>query len=202
MVLISGVRGKKNEVIRMKYLERMILAIAFLLSVYIIIEMAILHLTPKEEIPLETRISNSPARVNFDNEPKRKESSAIIAHEEEEIEKIEYEIYEVTAYTAGFESTGKHPDDPMYGITASGEYVKENHTIACGQEHEFGTEIFIPYFDTIFTCEDRGGAITEGKIDVYIPILEDALEFGRRDLEVIVIDLNDFEEKEKERWHK
>lgn len=169
----------------MKYLERVILAIAFMLSIYIIIELAMLLLTPKEEIPLETRISNSPARVNFDNEPKRKESSPII-HQVDAIEKIEYEIYEVTAYTAGFESTGKNPGDPEYGVTASGAHVKENHTIACGPEHEFGTEIYIPYFDTTFTCEDRGGAIKEGYIDVYIPSLVDALEFGRRDLEVIV----------------
>lgn len=180
----------------MKYQERVILAMVFMLIIYLVINMALLLLTtPKEEIPLETRISNSPARVNFDNEPKRKESSAIIAHEVEEIEKVEYMTYEVTAYTEGYESTGKRPGDPGYGeVAASGTsyanfeplFVKENHTIACGPEHEFGTEIYIPYFDTTFTCEDRGGAIKEGYIDVYIPSLVDALEFGRRDLEVIV----------------
>lgn len=190
--------------IRMKYLERMILATAFMISIYIIIEMAILTLTPKEEIPLETLTSTYTLAGEVEAEPKRKESSAIIAHEVDEIEKIEHEIYEVTAYTAGHESTGKYPSDPLYGVTASGAYVKENHTIACGPEHEFGTRIYIPYFDNEFECQDRGGAITEGKIDVYIASLSEALEFGRRELEVIVrlVDSQENEKTEKRGWHK
>lgn len=193
----------------MKYLERVILAMAFALSVYIIIEMAILHLTPKEEIPLETLTSTYTLAGEVEAEPKRKESSVIITHEVEEIEKVEYMTYEVTAYTEGYESTGKRPGDPGYGeVAASGTayanfeplFVKENHTIACGSEHEFGTEIYIPYFDTIFTCEDRGGAITEGKIDVYIPILVDALEFGRRDIEALVRVSDEQENEVIEEW--
>jgi 3D (Asp-Asp-Asp) domain-containing protein len=113
--------------------------------------------------------------------------------EQESVHQVSENVqtFEVTAYTAGYESTGRTPDHPLYGVTASGEYVKENHTIACPPSMEFGTKIYIQYFDTTFTCEDRGGAITEGKLDVYIPVLEDALEFGRRDLEVIVIGTNE-----------
>ena len=33
-------------------------------------------------------------------------------------------------------------------------------------------------------CTDRGSAITEGRLDVYMPELEDAIEFGRQTLEV------------------
>lgn len=154
----------------MKYLERVILTITFMLSVYLIIEMAILllnsgFLTPKEEIPSATLTSTYTLGGEVEEEPKRKESNAIIARM---VEEIEYEIYEVSAYTAGFESTGKNPGDPLYGVTASGAYVQENLTIACGPEHEFGTRIYIPYFDNEFECQDRGGAITEGKLDVYI----------------------------------
>jgi 3D (Asp-Asp-Asp) domain-containing protein len=195
-------KGTRIEVKRMKYLERVVLAYAFVLIVYTIIEMAILLLTPKEEIPPVTLTSTYTLAGEVEEEPKRKESTVSIAHGVEEIEKVEYEIYEVTAYTAGFESTGKHPGDPLYGVTASGTYVQENHTIACGPEHEFGTRIYIPYFDNEFECQDRGGAIKEGYLDVYIPDLAEALEFGRRELEVIVIASNDFEEKEKERWHR
>ncbi len=174
--------------LRIKSLERVTLVVAFMLIIYFIIEMAILFLTPKEEIPLETLISNSPARVYIDVEPKRKESTTTIAQTVDEIETIEYQIYEVTAYTSGYESTGKRPDHPLYGVTASGAYVQENHTIACGPEHEFGTLIYIPYFDIEFECQDRGGAITEGKLDVYFASLSEALKFGRRQLEVIVRD--------------
>lgn len=99
----------------------------------------------------------------------------------------EYETFEVTAYTAGPESTGKTEDSPLYGVTASGKYVKENHTLACPRSLPFGTRIEIPYFSNVFTCEDRGGAITEGKLDVYMPDLDDALEFGRRKLDVRIL---------------
>jgi len=95
------------------------------------------------------------------------------------------ETFTVTAYTAGYESTGKEPGDPAYGITASGTEVQEGQTIACPESMSFGTELYIPYFDETFTCEDRGSAITEGRLDVYMPDLDDALEFGVRELQVL-----------------
>ncbi len=96
-------------------------------------------------------------------------------------------IYQVTAYTAGPESTGKTQDHPEYGITASGAKVRPGHTIACPVSLPFGTKIFIPHFNKEFVCEDRGSAITEGKLDVYIEDLQEALKFGRRDLEIMII---------------
>jgi len=99
-----------------------------------------------------------------------------------------YEVYEVTAYTAGYESTGKTKDHPLYGVTASGKMVQEWHTIACPRSMKFGTRIYIPYFDKEFTCEDRGNAITEGKLDIYIADLDKALQFGRRQIEVMIIE--------------
>jgi len=50
----------------------------------------------------------------------------------------------------------------------------------------FGTKLYIPYFDQHFVCEDRGGAIKEGKLDIYMKDLDKALEFGRRKLQVKV----------------
>jgi 3D (Asp-Asp-Asp) domain-containing protein len=99
-----------------------------------------------------------------------------------------YEVYEVTAYTAGYESTGKTKDDPAYGVTASGKMVKEWHTVACPRSLKFGTKIYIPYFNQEFTCEDRGSAITEGKLDIYIANLDQALKFGRRNIEIMIIE--------------
>jgi 3D (Asp-Asp-Asp) domain-containing protein len=99
-----------------------------------------------------------------------------------------FEEWEITAYTAGKESTGKSKGDKDYGVTASGEIVKEEHTVACPRSLPFGTEIFIPYFDNTFVCEDRGGAITEGHIDVYMEDLDEALEFGRQKLDVAIIE--------------
>ena len=63
----------------------------------------------------------------------------------ESVEQVQdYETYEVSAYTAYEESTGRTPKDPLFGITASGERVKENYSAACPKELPFGTELYIP----------------------------------------------------------
>lgn len=104
---------------------------------------------------------------------------------------------EVTGYTAGYESTGKHPGDPAYGQTTSGAYVEQGVTIAAGQNIPFGTEVYIPYFDGkpgfgdgVFTVQDRGGAIGAYNIDVYFESLFEAQEFGRQVLEVHIMEGN------------
>jgi uncharacterized protein YgiM (DUF1202 family) len=97
----------------------------------------------------------------------------------------------ITAYTAGYESTGKRPGDPGYGITASGAPVQELRTVAMSSHWPFGTKLMIDYpaFEgVIFECQDRGGAIDQrNEVDVYIPKLSDALQFGRRNLTVKIL---------------
>ncbi|WP_235817541.1 MULTISPECIES: LysM peptidoglycan-binding domain-containing protein [Gracilibacillus] len=94
--------------------------------------------------------------------------------------------FTVTAYTAGPESTGKEPGDPAYGITASGEVVEEGRTIACPSSLSFGTKIHIPELNETYVCEDRGSAITNGHLDIYIEDLDEALEFGVQQLQAKV----------------
>ncbi|TCP25970.1 3D (Asp-Asp-Asp) domain-containing protein [Scopulibacillus darangshiensis] len=96
------------------------------------------------------------------------------------------ETFTVTAYTAGTESTGKQPGDAGYGITASGNPVQEGETIACPPSMDFGTKVYIPYFNQTYTCQDRGSAIHEGRIDVYMKDLNDAINFGKKQLKVNV----------------
>lgn len=101
-------------------------------------------------------------------------------------------IMECTAYTMREEECGKAPDDPWYGITSSGVPVTPWHTVAADPSIPFGTRLYVPYFSDmpnrgIFVVEDRGGAITEGCMDIYMEDLGAALEFGRRDLEVYVL---------------
>jgi 3D (Asp-Asp-Asp) domain-containing protein len=123
--------------------------------------------------------------------PKEKPETIYVEKEVEVMKEIKiepnFETFEITAYTAGFESTGKRVGDPLYGITASGEYVWERYTLACPRSMKFGTKVYIPSFETVFTCTDRGSAITEGKLDVYMEKLEDALSFGRQHLEVFIL---------------
>jgi 3D (Asp-Asp-Asp) domain-containing protein len=101
-------------------------------------------------------------------------------------------VMEVTAYDLSYQSCQKYPDDPLYGVTASGERVKEWYTVAAGPEIPFGTKIYIPYFADkpnggIFTVQDRGGGIDNGQIDVYIKDYNECMEFGRRELEVYIL---------------
>jgi 3D (Asp-Asp-Asp) domain-containing protein len=98
----------------------------------------------------------------------------------------EWQTFEVTAYTAGEESTGKQPSDDGYGITASGEHVRENYTIACPPSLPFGQRLEIEGIGER-VCTDRGGSIKEGRLDIYIPELKDALAFGRQTVEVRII---------------
>jgi 3D (Asp-Asp-Asp) domain-containing protein len=100
---------------------------------------------------------------------------------------------EVTAYDLSYQSCQKHPDHPLYGITASGKYAEAWNTIAAGPELPFGAKVYIPYFADkpnggIFTVHDRGGGVKDGRIDVYIESYADCMEFGRRQLEVWVME--------------
>lgn len=94
--------------------------------------------------------------------------------------------YEVTAYTNGAESTGKSAGDPDYGITANGTRTKTGHTIACPPSMAFGTRLNIEGIG-VRTCEDRGGAITEGHIDLYVAGVDEARSFGRQRLKAEII---------------
>lgn len=98
---------------------------------------------------------------------------------------------EVTAYTAGYESTRKRPGHPAYGITKNGSKVLEGYTIAAPNEFPFGTKIYIPGYG-LGEVQDRGNLIKwdpkKGKyvLDVYIEDLDRALEWGRKTLHVKV----------------
>lgn len=84
----------------------------------------------------------------------------------------------LTAYTAGFESTGKRPGHPEYGITYSGSKAQEGRTIAVDPAA-------IPLGSTVYingvgmrTAEDTGSAIRGSRIDVFINNLVQARNFG------------------------
>lgn len=86
-----------------------------------------------------------------------------------------------SAYTAAADECGKSD-----GITASGNMVKENYTLACPREYKFGTKIHIEGMGT-YVCEDRGGAIKGNKFDIYMETKQEAFAFGRRNLIAYVI---------------
>ena len=82
----------------------------------------------------------------------------------------------MTAYTASYEECGKTD-----GITASGVKATENHTVAC-DFLAFGTQVVI--LGQTYTVEDRIGSGHPSKLDVYMEDRQEALRFGRREIEV------------------
>ncbi|MBQ9297542.1 MAG: G5 domain-containing protein [Clostridia bacterium] len=97
-----------------------------------------------------------------------------------------------SAYTEA--ECGKKPTDPGYGKTASGAYVQEWYTVAAGKCYPMGTIIYVPYFANCpnegwFVVQDRGGAIKNNKLDVYMTTVEACKQFGRRNLECYIYEL-------------
>lgn len=103
-----------------------------------------------------------------------------------------YQSREVTAtgYTAGYESTGKTPEHPAYGITFSGVNVTRDlySTIAADLSvFPLGTILFIPGYG-YGVVADIGGAIEGDELDLYFSSVEDVYDqWGKRTLDVYVI---------------
>lgn len=98
-------------------------------------------------------------------------------------------IMNVSAYTAS--TCDKSPSDPGYGITSSGAVATAWRTIAAGKGYPIGTVIYIPYFASEpnggwFVVQDRGGAISNTRLDVYMDTYGECIKFGRRNLECYV----------------
>ena len=86
---------------------------------------------------------------------------------------------------------GKAPGSSGYGITASGARASAWYTVAAGSGYKIGTVIYIPYFANKpnggwFVVQDRGGAISNNKLDVYMDTYNECISFGRRNLECYI----------------
>lgn len=88
--------------------------------------------------------------------------------------------YTITAYCPCEICCGQWAD----GITASGETATEGVTIAASSELEFGTVVRIDGHE--YTVQDRGGAITGNRMDLYFENHDDALAWGVQTKEVEV----------------
>jgi 3D (Asp-Asp-Asp) domain-containing protein len=85
----------------------------------------------------------------------------------------------VSAYT----NAGGAP--PYQGLTASGQYTREGFA-ACGPSFPFGTVFIID--GRGYICQDRGGAITDGHLDLWMADEAAAVGWGRQTLPVIVLE--------------
>ena len=77
------------------------------------------------------------------------------------------------------------------GITANGSSVSynEGRFVAADASIPFGTKLIIPGYDAApVEVIDRGGAIKGNHIDVFFPTHEEALRWGRRMVQVTILD--------------
>ena len=77
------------------------------------------------------------------------------------------------------------------GITSSGAKAKEWYTLAAGPGLPIGTVVYIPALASKpnggwFVVEDRGGAISNNKLDVFMGSHVAAIQFGRKTLECYI----------------
>lgn len=94
-----------------------------------------------------------------------------------------------SAYTAA--TCGKAVGSPGYGITSSGATARAYYTVAAGGAYPIGTVVYIPYFASApnggwFVVQDRGGAISNNRIDIYFDTIGECRQFGRRNLECYI----------------
>ncbi|AOY75488.1 3D domain-containing protein [Clostridium formicaceticum] len=102
-------------------------------------------------------------------------------------------IMEASAYTAGYESTGKSPGDPYFGITGTGTQVRPGVVAVDPKVIPLGSSLYVESLDRtpsygMASAEDTGGAIKGNKIDLYFENRSDALRFGRRKVKVYILD--------------
>ena len=95
-----------------------------------------------------------------------------------------------TGYTAGYESTGKSPDHPAYGVTFSGVKVTRDlySTIAADPTYfPIGSILYIPGYG-YGVVADTGSAIKGNKIDLYYETVSEVFNnWGKKEIEVYVV---------------
>jgi 3D (Asp-Asp-Asp) domain-containing protein len=95
-----------------------------------------------------------------------------------------------TGYTAGYESTGKRPGHPDYGITYSGVRVRRDlvSTVAADPKlFPMGTLLYIPGYG-YGVVADTGSRIKGKRIDLYFPSIRDVFQqWGKKTVDVQVI---------------
>jgi 3D (Asp-Asp-Asp) domain-containing protein len=126
-------------------------------------------------------------------------SSKAVSGQPTKLEDLDWSQYPTkkviaTGYTAGYESTGKNPDHPSYGITYSGVKVKRDlySTIAADLTvFPIGSILFIPGYG-YGVVADKGGAIKGNKLDLFYETVEEVYDnWGKKALDVYVVEYGD-----------
>ena len=90
------------------------------------------------------------------------------------------EVFKCSAYTSAKNEGGAY--------AYNGERLRDGHIAADFKVLPIGTKVYIPYFNKIFTVVDTGGAIKGNRIDIWHKTRQQALQFGIRNLEIIILE--------------
>lgn len=105
--------------------------------------------------------------------------------------------FTATAYDLSYQSCGKYPSNPMYGITFSGSKAVRGRTIAVDPEViPIGSVVYIEfprefsYLNGLYTAEDTGNKVKGKVVDIFLgkSALEEAKKFGRMKVYVKVVE--------------
>jgi len=88
-------------------------------------------------------------------------------------------LMESTAYTLSESCTGRTPDSPWWGITASGMHVGVGIVAVDTNVFPFHTRMYIEGYG-FAVAGDRGGAIRGYKVDVFLETMAEVRAWGRR----------------------
>lgn len=97
-----------------------------------------------------------------------------------------YHIYAIAEFTAYSPSIDETDGSPF--ITANGT-DKRIYT-GCILAHKtlpFGTEVYIPYLDTVCTVHDRMPRKSRAEFDIFMDSKDEAFQFGRRTIEYAIL---------------
>lgn len=102
-------------------------------------------------------------------------------------------IMRATAYDLSFESCGKYPDHPEYGITFSGTQARPGVVAVDPRVVKLGSRLYIESMDRtadygFAKAEDTGSAIKGNRVDLFIENRKQALRYGVRTVKVYVLE--------------
>ncbi len=101
-------------------------------------------------------------------------------------------IMEATAYDLSFQSTGKNSTHPAYGITYSGTKAHPGIVAVDKRVIPLGSKLYIESLDStgdygFASAEDTGSDIKANRIDLFISDHSKAMQYGRRNVRVYVL---------------
>lgn len=102
-------------------------------------------------------------------------------------------VCQATAYDLSYESCGKYPDHPAYGITFSGTQARPGVIAVDPKVIPLGSKVYVESLDStadygFASAEDTGSAIKGQKVDLFIGDNRAALRYGRRYVRVYIIE--------------